>query len=182
MSEMSLEEIDQKLAYLGSAAPRIARGAMLAGAKVVHRYQVAAAQTAPTGGKTGTVPSTGRMARSLGYRHVPARQNMAAAKAGFDVGKRPKGADPETRDVGRHGHLFIGGTVRRETGSVRIRYAGRTIGRKPTGNPVMNRGISPPHMPSFISTAASTAQSEVASVVHDKLVQGISRAIDRLGG
>jgi hypothetical protein len=181
MSEMSLDEIEQKLAYVGSAAPRIARSAMLAGAKVVCIAQRAACKSAITGGKDGKVRSTGAMERSINYRQVPARKELAAAKSGFDVGKQKKEADPDTGVTGHHGHLFVGGTVRRFTGSVRIRVAGKVIGRKPTG-PVENRGIMPSHRPSFIKTAAESAQSSVASAVHASLVNGITRAIDKLGG
>jgi hypothetical protein len=182
---MSLDEIEIKLAYLGKASIRIARAAVLAGARVIEKKQQAAATAAVTGGKQrgGVVrKSTGAMRRSIKARSIRPSGSTVGAKSGFDVGRRKKDADPNTGVTGHHGHLFVGGTVRRFTGSVRIRVGRKVVGRKPTGNPVQNRGVMPAAQPSFIKTAAASAQGEVSTAIHSSLVIGIARAIDMLGG
>jgi len=187
-AEMSLDEIEQKLAYLGKASVAVARRAVLAGAKVVARKQQDAAIAAVANSnrdrsKRGRVrKSTGALRRSIKARSVRATGSVVGAKSGFDVGKRKKDADPSTGAIGHHGHLFVGGTVRRFTGSVRVRIGRKTVGRKPTGNPVQHRGIMPANQPSFIRVAAQAAESQVQKVIHDSLVTGIERAIDKLGG
>lgn len=183
MADMSLDQIEQKIAYLGKASVAVARRAVLASAKVVARKQQDAARVAVAMNDKGKpVRSTGSMRRSIKARSIKTSGTTVGAKSGFDVGKRKKDADAETGALGHHGHLFIGGTVRRETGSVRVRIGRKTVGRKPTGNLVMNRGIMPAHKPSFIAAAADGAKSEVDAVMKEKLIEGLDKAIEKLGG
>ncbi len=182
MAELTPDQLEQKLAFLGDAGVRVARSAVLAGARLIAKKQQDGARVAVARDAKGTVRSTGSMRRSIKARNIRVTGQIAAAKSGFDVGRRKKDADPDTGATGHHGHLFIGGTVRRETGSVRIRIGRKVVGRKLTGNPVRNRGIMPASQPSFIKTAADAAQSEVAAVIKDKLINGIQRAVDNLGG
>lgn len=181
-TEMTLDEIEQKLAYLGKASKRIAQAAVLAGAKVMAASQASLAKVGTSGRRlNGKAIIPGGMKRSIKARSMKATAGVAGAKSGLDVGRRPKDADPETGARGHHGHLFVGGTVRRETGSVRVRIGRKTVGRKPTGNPVMNRGIMPSSHPSFIKTGAAAAESQVVTTMHATLSRLIGRAMERLG-
>jgi hypothetical protein len=185
-AELSLDEIEQKLAYLGKASVAVARRAVLAGANVIATKQqdaaIAAVASSNRNRERPQRKSTGALRRSIKARSVRATGSIVGAKSGFDVGKRKKDADPSTGAIGHHGHLFVGGTVRRFTGSVRVRIGRQTVGRKPTGNPEQNRGIMPANQPSFIRAAAQAAESQVQQVIHESLVTGIERAIDKLGG
>ena len=185
MSEMSLHQIEQKLAYLGKQAIPVARRAVLAGAKIVAAKQQAATYSAIRGGVRGVINSKGNMRRSIKARSMKTTGSQVGAKSGFDVGRRKKDADPNTGALGHHGHLFIGGTVKRKTGSVRIRIGRKTIGRKSTlkpGQKAQNRGKMTPEQPSFIATAAAAVKGDVAIAIRNTLVEGLNAAIDKIGG
>ena len=183
MSEMSLQQIEQKLAYLGKQAIPVARRAVLAGAKIVAAKQQAATYAVVAKTKEGkVVRSTGAMRRSIKARSMKTTGSQVGAKSGFDVGRRKKDADPQTGSLGHHGHLFIGGTVRRFTGSKRNRIGRRVIGRIKTGNPRLDRGIMPANQPSFIATAAAAVKGDVAIAIRNTLVEGLNAAIDKIGG
>ena len=86
------------------------------------------------------------------------------AKAGANVGARKTDKQQKRSDaLGYHTHLFISGTAIRKT----------RLGQ--------NRGRMPAHLPSFITTAAAASESAVSSTLTSALIDGIARAIERIG-
>ena len=185
-----LKDLAFLFGYMDRQAVPIAKAALLAGARVLAKEQkVAAKQSiqsqlpASLEGRKQQRVLTGAMIRSINARAAKVNGKVVGAKAGVDVGSRDinkkTGATKLSRDGNRgsHGHLYLGGTVKRQTGSVRIRVRGKTVGRRPTGNPVQNRGISPPHVPGFVRQAASSAAAQVDAAIKAKLIAGFDKAL-----
>lgn len=180
MPEVTFEELEQKLAYIGqTASGSVIRTASRAGAKVLADAQRSAAPSADKGRRVnGVWVNPGGMKRSVGYSGLKAKTGTAGAKAGLDVGKRnPEGSR------GSHGHLFIQGTDRRYTGFTRVRSRGKLVDMKIKGNrtSIKHRGVSPAHLPSFIKSASDSASQSAMEAVKQSIIQGIEKAVTKQG-
>lgn len=179
MAEVTFDELERQLAYVGSAAAGVCRTATRAGAKVIADAERAAAPQADEGRRVnGRWIEPGGMRRSIGYSGLKASGGAIGAKAGLDVGKRnPDG------ERASHGHLYVQGTDRRYTGFSRVRSRGKLVDMKLKSDryAVKHRGISPAHLPSFIRIASESAADNALGVVQQKIIEGIDRAITRQG-
>lgn len=180
-----LAEADRKLAYIGNQAPVAARAATRAGAKYlsVRMKEVSpvSKRTKKVDGKT--VKLGGGMKRSIGWSGLKQRGNIAASKAGFDVGKRGR-----SDATGSHGHLYVSGTAMRWTGFKRIRNKGATsfalqksfeVGW--SRKAIKYTGAARPHMPSFIKTTTEANLSTVSQIMFDELKAAIEKSIVKQG-
>lgn len=175
--------LDRKIGYLGKQGLSAAKATVLAGAKVFARQAKVAGAAyiqahVPATGHVRRV-LTGNLVRSINARSIKQSGAVVGAKSGLDVGSKDiaKGKLSADGNRGSHGHLYVSGTVKRETGSVGIRVKGKRVGRRPTGNPVQNRGIMPAAMPSFIKTSAESAVGAVEAAMYEKLTAGLNKAI-----
>lgn len=179
MDEVTFDELERRLAYVGRAAVGICRVATRNGARVIAEAETAASPVAKHGRRVkGVWVEPGGMRRSIGFSGMKASTGIAGAKAGLDVGKR----NPDD-SRGSHGHLYVEGTDLRYTGFRRIRIRGKLVDMKLTGNRsnILFRGRSLPHLPSFITTSSASAQTEALNTVIESISAGIARAITRQG-
>lgn len=172
MTEMTLQQISQRIGYLGAASTRLVRAAALAGARVIARHQQDASPV-----------RKGTMKRSIKARAMRVRDGGGGAKAGLDVGRRK---DKSLRhESGAHGHLFVSGTDHRYRGMKRVRYGRARSEVLPTRSGFTKRkgytGKARPHMPSFIKSATVSARNGVITAMLASLRTGIQRTLTRMG-
>lgn len=176
--KQQLAEQERKLAFVGKAAPGVARGASRDGAKfLAARMQAAAPMSDGARRVGGKIVKPGGMKRSIGFRGLRAKPNSGGAKAGFDVGKKVKG-----EERGSHGHLYVEGTDERYTGFHRIRKRGKTVEvvRNKQRNKIEYRGRSPAHKPSFIKTVTTAAEPQMWDVVIESINQRTEKVLKSL--
>lgn len=177
MDEVTFDELEQRLAYIGRSAVSVCRTATRNGAKVHAAAQAAAAPVAKHGRRVnGVWVNPGGMRRSIGFGGLRAKNGLVGAKAGLDVRKK----NPEA-GRGSHGHLYVEGTDYRYTGFRRVRVRGKLADMKRNQNKIRFTGKSPPNLPSFIVLASQSADAEAVAVVVRSIITGIERAATRQG-
>lgn len=180
MTEMTFDEMETKLAYIGNAARSVCRLATNKGAKLLMTKQRAAAFVAERPRKiNGKIVMPGGLRDSIGWRPMKTVPEISGGKAGLDVGKRKKDSPVKAG----HGHLYVMGTDHRYRGFVRaIGYPNTKYAVKRTKNRIGYTGKARPHLPSFVKTASQAAEAEVMQVVADAIVSGIEKAVTKQGG
>lgn len=170
----AIAKCDAQLAYLGMAAPGIARAAVNAGAKVLAKAQAAKAPVGKPRKVKGVAVTPGATKAGIKSRGLKAKDKIAVAKAGLNVGQKP--GTPRAF----YSPWYVTGTADRFTGEKSI-FAGykkaRTI--KKTKSKRMRRGRVNPT--GYIKEAASAAEGQILAAIVAKLKSGIEKAIHKLG-
>lgn len=163
-----IEDLDRNLKALGATVEnRIAKKALLDGAKGLARLQAAAAPVGPSGNLKAAIA-----ARAVSKSGHP------SAKSGINVGKRQLGVHGLARAP--HGHLVALGTKLR----TRKRIGGKFRYLEPNAYHSQEpRSRSTGKMPAnaFIRQIATSSEYAVRSAIEVSIRNGIAREVNRLG-
>lgn len=170
----AIAKCDATLAYLGMASVGISRTAVNKGSKVIADAQKAAAPLGQPRKVKGVAVTPGATKAGIKSRGVKAKDKVAVAKSGLNVGQKP--GTPRAF----YSPWYITGTVDRFTGEKSI-FAGYKKARRivKTKSRRMRRGRILPH--SYIKDAAKAAHPQAMTVIVATLKAGIEKAVHKLG-